>query len=199
MSHYFTAEDERLKSKPELIHFVIRDTAFSLTSDAGVFSKKGLDHGTRVLLKAISVPRGTRLLDLGCGYGPIGITLAKLDEAIVLMSDVNRRALTLAAANAKANDVPCETIESDGFAKIEGHFDVIVSNPPIRTGKETIYRLFAEAKEHLTEFGILYLVINKNQGANSAINYLSTLFPHVDVIDKSGGFYVIRCRIALTI
>ncbi len=199
MSHYFSAEDEHLKSKPELIRFVVRNTAFSLTSDSGIFSKKGLDHGTRVLLETVTVSRGTRVLDLGCGYGPIGIVLAKLDEAIVLMSDVNRRALVLAAANAKATGVPCETVESDGFANIPTKFDCIISNPPIRTGKQTIYRLFAESIDHLNENGTLYLVINKNQGANSAINYLATIFTHVDVIGKSAGYYVIRCRFALTI
>ena len=134
------------------------------------------------------------VLDLGCGWGPVGVALGALyPDCQIVFTDVNLRALSLAEQNAKANQVTGMFIQSDGFAGIDGMFDYIITNPPIRAGKETIYRMFADSAAHLNPNGQLYLVISKQQGAPSALKYLSTLFVSAEVIEKSGGYWVIRC------
>ncbi len=136
-----------------------------------------------------------RVLDLGCGWGAVGSSVGKKYPACrIVMSDVNERALALAAKNAAANGVQAETAQSDGLERVEGPFDYILTNPPIRAGKQVIYRLFAESAQKLSPEGSLYIVIRKQQGAESAVKYLKTIFQQVDTVDKSGGFWVIRCR-----
>lgn len=190
--HYYTevpgsAHDERAVT--------VRALGQELTflTDAGVFSRDGLDRGTELLLEALPALSG-RVLDLGCGWGAVGVSLAKRYPACrVTMSDVNRRALDLAAKNAQSNGARAQCVQSDGLDAVEGPFDLIVTNPPIRAGKQVIYRLFAQSADRLSPGGALYLVIRKQQGAESAIKYLKTIFSQVDTVEKSGGFWVIRC------
>ena len=109
------------------------------------------------------------------------------------MTDVNLRALELARKNARANGVAAECLESDGLEALQGRtFDAVITNPPIRAGKQVIYRMFAGAAEALKPGGALYLVIRKQQGAESCLRYLATIFARVDKLDRSGGFWVIR-------
>ena len=135
------------------------------------------------------------------GFRAIGVSLAAAYPGLrVTMADVNRRALGLAGANAAANGVAdrCGTVESDGFAALAARrFDAVVTNPPIRAGKATIYRMFDETRAHLRPGGALYLVIRKQQGAESCIRYLKTLYARVEKLDRSGGFWVIRAGGAL--
>lgn len=165
-----------------------------METDKGVFSKAGLDYGTRVLLETLEIKSGSDVLDMGCGYGPIGIVLALLDNANVLMSDINDRAVRLSRDNAKKNSVKLAVVQSDGFANVSGNFDVIVMNPPIRTGKKIIYALFESARAFLKEDGQLVIVINKKQGAESALSFLRTLYSTVDVLTKKSGYYVISSQ-----
>lgn len=190
--HYYTAE-------PTSAHAVrtIRVSALGVEAafetDAGVFSRDDLDVGTRALLEALPPLRG-RVLDLGCGWGPVGTLLGKRDPALaIVMSDVNSRAVELAARNARANGVSAQAVQSDAFENVPGEFDAILTNPPIRAGKAVIYGMFLEAKKHLAPGGKLYIVIRKQQGAPSALNYLRTLFAQVDTLEKKSGFWVIRC------
>ena len=188
--HYYTAEpasahDERTVS--------VRALGLDLTfvTDAGVFSRDGLDRGTEVLLNALP-PLSGRILDLGCGWGAVGTVLgAKYPGLEVVMTDINRRAVELSRRNLAANRVTARVLEGDGFEAVEGLFDAIVTNPPIRAGKAVIYGLFREAKDRLAPGGVLFVVIRKQQGAPSALKYLGEIFARAEVIDRGSGFWVI--------
>ena len=191
--HYYsenpvTAHDER-----EVI-FEALGLRLSCTTDAGVFSRDGLDMGTRILLEALPELHG-RILDLGCGWGPVGTALGKkYPDAQLVLTDVNSRAVELAARNLGANGVTNATVvQGDGFVAVEGKFDAIVLNPPIRAGKAVIYAMFAEAAAHLNAGGALYIVIRKQQGAESAQKYLSTIYADVERIAREKGYWVLRC------
>lgn len=195
---YYTA-DPSSASKPVECAFEYRGHPLVFTTDAGVFSKGELDTGTRLLIDALPEDLTGTVLDLGCGWGPVGISMKKhWPDLTVVMADVNRRALDLSRTNAKRNGTETECVESDGFAALAGRtFDAVVTNPPIRAGKQVIYRMFADSAAALSENGELYLVIRKQQGGDSAIAYLKTLFESVEKISKSGGFWVIRAAKAI--
>ncbi len=180
-------------SRPQSCSFTFHGIEMTFVTDSGVFSKGELDQGTRLLLDALP-PLSGDVLDLGCGWGAIGVTLARaFPDARVTMADVNLRALALAQENARRCGVRCEAVESDGFSAMAGRrFDVIITNPPIRAGKQVIYRLFAESAAHLRPSGELWLVIRKQQGAESCIRYLESLSLRVEKKDRSAGFWVLR-------
>ena len=194
MNDHYYSQTPTSESRPVSASFSYRGHHLTLTTDAGVFSRGELDNGTRILLDALPEVLTGRILDLGCGWGPVGICvgLENPDTKIVFL-DVNERALALTKKNADTYHINAEFIQSDGFANVEGSFDCIITNPPIRTGKQVIYQMFADAQQHLIDGGELYIVIRKQQGAESAKKYLQTLFPDVAVIDKSGGYWIIRC------
>ena len=192
--HYFSASPTSEHRYAEA-EYVYRGETLRFLTDAGVFSRGEVDFGTDVLLRALPEEMAGRVLDLGCGWGAVGASVGKKYPACrIVMSDVNERALALAAKNAAANGVQAETAQSDGLEQVEGPFDYILTNPPIRAGKQVIYRLFAESAQKLSPEGALYIVIRKQQGAESAVKYLKTIFQQVDTVDKSGGFWVICCR-----
>ena len=158
------------------------------------FITKGeVDTGTRLLLDALPEEMKGDILDLGCGWGVIGICAARRwPDARVTMADVNLRALDLARENARRNRAEVRCLESDGMEALKDEqFDAVITNPPIRAGKQVIYRMFADAEECLRPGGSLILVIRKQQGAESCIRYLQTLFPKVEKTAKSGGFWVL--------
>jgi len=192
--HYFTPSP---RSEHDLARFETRYRGYTLLfeTDSGVFSRSGLDKGTETLLNALPGTVAGRVLDMGCGYGALGVSLKKAFPACALtMADINRRAVQLAAGNAQRNGVAAETLESDGFTALAGRmFEWIVLNPPIRAGKKVIYRMFADAAQALAPGGALVLVIRKQQGAPSARAYLQTLFAKTEIIDRSGGYWVLRC------
>ncbi len=194
MSDQYFAREPESESRPVSCEFEYRGRLLRFTTDAGVFSRGELDAGTRLLLDALPENLSGEILDLGCGWGPIGISVkAVRPEASVTLADVNLRALALSRDNAKRNGIFVECLESDGFSALEGRlFDAVLTNPPIRAGKQVIYRLFADARDHLKAGGSLYLVIRKQQGAESCIRYLKTLFSSVEKVSRSGGFWVIR-------
>lgn len=138
---YFTA-DPTCESKQVPCSFVYRGHGLNFMTDAGVFSKGELDTGTRLLLDALPDVYGD-VLDLGCGWGAIGVAVKKkYPAAHVTMVDVNRRALELCRFNAVRNGITAECLESDGMAEVmERTFDFIITNPPIRASKPVIYRM----------------------------------------------------------
>lgn len=194
---YYSAEPTSAHAEREIEIEALGVRSRCLT-DAGVFSRDGLDTGTRAMLEALPELHG-RVLDLGCGWGPVGMTLArKYPECEIVMTDVNHRAVELSRRNLARNGAKAEVVQGDGFESVTGMFDFILTNPPIRAGKAVIYRLFAEAKEHLTDDGALILVIRKQQGAASAQKYLQTLFPTVTLLDRTAGFHTLACLCTLT-
>ena len=192
--HYYTsspvsAHDERQVA----VRALGRELTF--TTDAGVFSRDGLDRGTEVLLNALPPLKG-RVLDLGCGWGAVGVALGKRYPGLdIVMTDINSRAVGLARRNLAENGVSATVLQGDGFAPVEGCFDAIVTNPPIRAGKAVVYGLFDQARAHLKPNGALYIVIRKQQGAPSALKYLSGIYTRAETIDRGSGFHVIRAEL----
>ena len=195
MGHYFT-NDEELKSKEMTHQVMIRNIDLSFITDHGVFSKKGLDFGTRTLLE--SIPMDTihgKVLDFGCGYGPIGIFLKKYNQDLdIHMIDINKRSLNLALKNAILNDVVVNIYESDMYQNVSETFDYIVTNPPIRVGKKILYEILKTAKEHLKKGGAIYFVIHKDQGAKSVMKDMKEEYT-VSLVAKNKGFYVICLKV----
>ena len=190
--HYYT-RNPASESRPVDCEYVYRDIPLAFRTDAGVFSKGEVDAGTDLLLKSLPEEMNGDILDLGCGWGVIGICVARRwPDTRVTMADVNLRALELARGNAERNRAEVRCLESDGMEALKDEqFDAVITNPPIRAGKQVIYRMFADAEECLRPGGSLILVIRKQQGAESCLRYLQTLFPKVEKTAKSGGFWVL--------
>ncbi len=192
MSHYFT--NDYVKSDERVIDVIIKDTKLKFIVDNGIFSKKGLDFGTRTLLENIDSNKiKGDVLDFGCGYGPIGIYLKKVANVNVDMIDINKRALNLASKNAKLNNVDVNMFESNIYKNVTKKYDFIVTNPPIRVGKKILYDILFGAVNHLKDEGELWLVVNKNQGAKSLAKDLEKAYD-VAVVAKNKGFYIICAK-----
>ncbi len=195
MEHYFT-NNENLKSELITINYKCDDNEFTFFSDNGVFSKRKIDFGSNLLIETIIKninKTDLRILDVGCGYGLIGISLAKILKSQALMSDVNKRALHLTKKNIAYNKVNGETIESNAYENITGTYDLIVTNPPIRAGKKQVYNILDNASKYLKKDGELWFVIRKEQGAKSTIEHLKDRY-QVNIMEKSKGFYIIMAK-----
>ncbi len=194
MPTYFDNVSE-LPHKEYKIAFEIEGRHYELAGDRGVFSKNSLDEGTRLLIETLlHRDIGKKVLDLGCGLGPIGLILAASDPGLrVTCSDVNLRALELTRRNAETLNVGdrVETVNSDLYHNITSTYDSVISNPPIRAGKKVTYAIYLGAKEHLNPGGHLYIVIRKKQGAESALAYIKTIYEYVEVIASHKGYRVI--------
>jgi len=195
---YFSVQPQS-KSTPATFRAPLLGHDLIFVTDHGVFSRSAVDYGTRVLLDAMHIPDSARVLDLGCGYGPVGIAVARAHlDALVWMSDVNERAVELARANVAANRVAdrAQVLLGDGVVAIPTslRFDVVAINPPVRAGKATVYRLFTESRGILANSGRMYVVLQKKQGAESARQHLGTLFRTVETVSRSKGYFVFSCE-----
>ncbi len=192
MGQYF--ENEKLPSKVQKKEVIVCDEKFVFYTDNGVFSKDGLDFGSRLLIETIvSEDLGNHILDVGCGYGPLGIVLGKIKDIYVDMIDVNLRALHLAERNARENHFDMVHIfESDCYDEVKGKYTTIVTNPPIRAGKKIVYEIVMNAKDYLEQDGKLFLVIRKEQGAKSLISDMEKIY-NVEVLERKKGFFIIKC------
>lgn len=199
MPHYYE-ENPQGESDRHVIQARLHGMDFFFTTDAEVFSKKFLDFGSRTLLETAIEDLATqnrkkgKLLDLGCGYGPIGIIMKRVFPALeVTMVDINNRALELARENAETNSVKCvEILHSDGCSDVEGLYDVVLTNPPVRAGKQTVFAFYDGAYEHMSEGALLYVVLQKKQGAPSSEKYLLEKFGNCEVIAKESGYWIMR-------
>lgn len=191
--HYFTNNAD-LKSETRLIHYNYGDGSIEFTSDLGVFSKDKLDYGSRLLIETY-IEKGRSdidLLDVGCGYGFIGISLAKIKNAKSTMVDVNKRAVHLAKMNIKNNKIEHATaFESNIYESVEGLYDVVITNPPIRTGRETVLTFLRDSKKFLKPGGELWFVMRKDQGALTVAKKLEDLYK-IEIIAKSKGFFIFK-------
>lgn len=190
MSYYFDKKTN-VESNEIITKAKILNKLYTFKTDNNVFSKRGLDFGTRTLLESIDINSICGdVLDFGCGYGPIGIYIASNTKSNVDMIDINERALSLAAYNAKANGVNVNIFESDIYSDISKKYDYIITNPPIRVGKKILYEILIGAKQYLKEKGHLIFVINKDQGAKSTMKDMEKYYD-VTLICKNKGFFVI--------
>lgn len=198
MSEHYFSNKPQSKSNPKTWLFELRGHIFHFTSDSGVFSKNEVDYGSRTLIETFVPPEITGdLLDLGCGYGPIGLAIAKaFSDRHVMMSDINERALVLAKENAERNKISNVSFyHSDRFTNItQDHFAAILVNPPIRAGKQTVHQMFSDSYKRLTVGGELWVVIQKKQGAPSALKKLNEYFGEVEVTTRQKGYYIIRAK-----
>ena len=192
MSQYFE-NDTTIKSSPKYINYEILGRHFTLKTDLGVFSKNNIDEGTYAFLKVlIPLQLKGRILDVGCGYGALGLTLASfMSNSNFVLVDVNERALLLTQENIenlKLNNVTA--LQSDIYTNIEGLFDSIVINPPIRAGKKVIYQMFRGAYDYLIDGGSLFIVIRKSHGAFSARDYIESVFGNCTLLKRDKGYYI---------
>ncbi|CAI6086107.1 Ribosomal RNA small subunit methyltransferase C [Paenibacillus sp. JJ-100] len=195
MSNHYYSDKPQTAHDRKTTEVVLRGYSLRLVTDAGVFSKNGIDYGSRVLIDAMELQSGAQVLDVGCGYGPIGLTAAKLvPDGHVTMIDINERAVELSRENAKENGISNVTImQSNLLTGIKRHdFDVILTNPPIRAGKETVHAIFEQSYHHLKTGGTLWIVIQKKQGAPSAKAKLESLFTRVEEVTKDKGYRIFK-------
>lgn len=195
MSNQYFENNPKLKKNEHKITLSYKQYLIDLISDAGVFSKNTIDYGTYVLLKNLEISSQVKkVLDVGCGYGPIGIAIAKANPDIsVDMIDVNERAIELTKRNIIASNIKnAQVFLSFAFQNVIRTYDLIVTNPPIRAGKKVIYEIFEEAFHHLNIQGELWIVIRKAQGAESAFEKIQSIFGNATVVKKDKGYHIIK-------
>lgn len=195
MSNHYYSKSPNAAHERKTHETTLRGKKFRFVTDSGVFSKTGVDFGSRVLIEAMEFPCTSEVLDVGCGYGPIGLAAATLaDQGRITMIDINERAVQLASENAAANNIRNVDIrQSDVYEAVRGMaFDVILTNPPIRAGKATVHRIFEEGYELLRDGGSMWVVIQKKQGAPSAKEKLEQLFGAVEEVAKDKGYRIFQ-------
>ena len=196
MSHYFTNDKNLVSNTKELI-YKYSSFSFVFLSDNGVFSKKYIDYGSRLLLETyLSVEnKPLKVLDVGCGYGFIGAVISVVNNSYVDMIDINKRAVHLAKRNTKKlKGFNGNIFESDAYENVKDKYDVIITNPPIRVGKAKVLEILLNAFDHMNEDGTLYFVIRKDQGALSIAKVLKENKCEIDVINKEKGYFIYKVK-----
>ena len=196
MSHYYSKEQDDIESNPSYFNFNFKGLELKFKTDNGVFSKDYIDYGSFAMLKAF-IPNNIDLpiLDMGSGYGPIGITVSRLYDKEVYMCEINERAYKLSLENIEYNKANCKAFNSDLYEKVEGlEFSSIITNPPIRAGKDTVFKIYDEAYKHLAIGGELWVVIQKKQGAPSSKEHIENLFGNCEIINRDKGYYILMAK-----
>lgn len=198
MEHYFT-NNPNTKDEFYKVECIVGGDRYKFTTNNSVFSKKNLDFGSRLMIETALEEmngKGTgRLLDIGCGYGPVGIIMGKNNPNLeITFADVNKRALSLTRDNIHNNGLKNKHIvlESNVYDSIDGSYDYILTNPPIRAGKKIVHQILEESCNHLSDQGVIYVVIQKKQGAPSAKAKLMDVYGNCEIIKKSSGYYILK-------
>lgn len=197
MSHYFE-NDKNLKSEIRELSYKYNSSFFIFYSDNGVFSKNNIDYGSKLLIETYLKENDTnekRVLDVGCGYGFLGIMVSRVTDSYVEMIDINKRAVHLTNMNIKRyKDFKGKTYVSNVYENVEGKYDIIITNPPIRIGKEKLLEILIGAFDHLEDNGLLYYVIRKDQGALSIKKILEENSINVEIINRDKGYFIYRAK-----
>ena len=192
MSKMYYAENPDAAHDIHELRVELLGQKMTFLTDAGVFSKKMVDFGSQLLLKCLEVNQGETVLDVGCGYGPLGLSLAKAYGVQATMVDINNRALDLARKNAERNKVEATIFQSNIYEQVKGKFDHVISNPPIRAGKQVVHEIIEKSKDFLGIGGDLTIVIQKKQGAPSAKSKMEDVFGNCEIVKKDKGYYILR-------
>jgi 16S rRNA (guanine1207-N2)-methyltransferase len=192
MAHYFTNDNNKIE-KLKKVNVNINDVKYYFYTDNGVFSKGELDFGTELLLKTFeySYPQDKKVLDIGCGCGPIGIYLSKLGFAVD-MCDVNLKAVELSKKAINEQNLKSNVFESDAYLNVNNKYDYIISNPPIRVGKQKLYEIVMKARDYLQDEGEVWLVVRKDKGAESLVRDMKKVYSIVEAVEKKKGFHIIK-------
>lgn len=194
MDHYFT-NNENLKSEIKNLNYTYNEYDFTFLSDNGVFAKNHIDYGSKLLVETFlkHYAKEKKILDMGCGYGFMGLVIAKVTGADVTMVDVNKRAVHLTNRNIDNLKIAAKSFVSNIYENITEKYDVIITNPPIRAGKKVLLDILIGAKKYLSEDGSLWYVMRKDQGAKSMEKILNEHYK-VQLIEKDKGFYIYCCK-----
>ncbi|MBS5852590.1 MAG: class I SAM-dependent methyltransferase [Staphylococcus sp.] len=196
MSNQYFENNVNLESNEIIIPYYFRGQKFNFITDNGVFSKKEVDFGSSLLLQTVTLDDGDRVLDVGCGYGVIGLVIAKVKpQSLVDMIDINERAIRLSCKNKTLNKIEnVEIFVSNIYQNIVKKYDVIVSNPPIRAGKKIVHEIASKSFEFLNEDGTFWCVIQKKQGAESMLKLLIQIYQKVEIVEKDKGYWIIKAK-----
>ena len=193
--HYYSKTQDGLESKPNEFIFNFKDHSFKFHTDSGVFSKEYIDYGTFAMLKAF-IPNDIDLpiLDMGAGYGPIGIVVSKLYNKKTVMCEINERAYNLILKNIEENNSDSLAYNSNLYESLDNNmkFSSVITNPPIRAGKDIVFKIYEGAYERLSKNGELWVVIQKKQGAPSSKEKLISLFGNCEIITRDKGYYILK-------
>jgi 16S rRNA (guanine1207-N2)-methyltransferase len=195
MSEHYFSEEPEVAHRKGLIKTILRGHDLEFITSTGIFSYRRIDKGTRILIESMEVPQGGRLLDMGCGYGPIGITAYKVNPDLeIWMVDINRRAVELSRENVERNNVKATVVQSHLYESIENlHFDSIVSNPPVSAGmRKAVEPIIEGATKHLVKGGNLQTVMQYNKGGRTLESLMEQYFGNVTVLDKKSGYRVFK-------
>lgn len=201
MEHYYTNKPNS-KSNEKKISSYISNKKYDFYTDNGVFSKDGVDFGTKTMLESfVSNKESAEICDLGCGYGVVTVYLAdNFPQFNFTLIDVNSRSLELARKNVTLNSINSNVVflENNALDDIDKKFDIVLTNPPIRAGKEVVHKMMRQSYERLNDKGELWVVIQKKQGMASCKKLLEELFLMVEVVQKNKGYYVLKATKSLT-
>jgi 16S rRNA (guanine1207-N2)-methyltransferase len=192
MAHYFSEHPEGAENKKE-VRAVLRGNKLRFITASSTFSKKSVDKGTALLIESAIIRRGAKVLDMGCGYGAVGIAIAKAFSAKVIMSDVNERALMLAKMNLALNCCTGEVVKSFIYDSLEEHagsFDAILINPPQKAGNDICKKMISESAAFLKNGGFLEIVARPKIGAPGLVEEMKKTFGNCEKISEHGEFAV---------
>jgi 16S rRNA (guanine1207-N2)-methyltransferase len=189
MSHYYTANSDTKSSEFEIAVHHKKDS-FRMISDHGVFSKDKLDLGSKLLIEKAQINKNDKVLDLGCGNGIIGVSIARLVSVDLFLSDVNERAISLANQNLRKLKIKGKVINSNIFENIDDEFDVILTNPPYAAGREVCFKIIIESKDKLKKGGSLQLVARHNKGGKVLGEKIMEVFGNLNILGRGSGFRV---------
>lgn len=196
IEHYFSKEPKS-RHRINRIECILRGNSYGFFTDSSVFSKDRIDLGTKILIKHMQIKPADIVLDLGCGYGAIGIVAASLaPNGRCYMTDINERAIELSKRNLKLNKIKnAEAFQGDGFEPVDSiMFDVILTNPPIRAGRNIVLSFIKGANSHLKKNGLLYLVVQTKQGAKTIKELIEEVFGNAEYASLKGGFRLIVAK-----